>query len=40
MGPSRYALVPICAGILLLSATYAPFRGFSLIDFATKLPHH
>jgi Zn-dependent protease len=38
--PYHFALFPICAVILLLSATYAPFQGFSLLDFATKLPHH
>ena len=36
----HYALIPICAAILFFSATYQPFRGFSLLHLAEVFPTH
>lgn len=35
----HYALIPICAAILLFSGSYEPFHGYSLINVLTKLPN-
>ncbi len=37
--PWHYALAPACLALLLLSGTYRPFQGFSLLDILHKLPH-
>jgi len=33
-------LVPACLLVLLLSATYAPFKGYSLLEMLREIPHH
>ena len=35
----HWALVPVCLVIFVLSATYEPFRGYSLVHLAEILPH-
>ena len=35
----HFVLIPICALIFLLSATYQPFEGFSLVQVLRRLPH-
>ena len=35
----HYALIPICAFILLFAGTYQPFHGYSVLDILHKLPH-
>ena len=37
--PVHFALVPVCAVLLLLSGTYRPIQGYSLLDLPARYAH-